>query len=318
MQNATTTTTSTTMSQPDLSVLREQRLAMVFSQFERIYDWRWTNQFKKQNKQAVMQIWADALTGLTGRAIKGALQACGRDCKSVPSPAGFREMCLRALGVPSADDAFKHAIRREWVHPVVKQAFVGAGGESMMKMNEKDAKFAYLAAYRELMGGVSAILVETPVSEIPEVQESFAEATPCVESRQELPTPIPPTDNATAIASVAETAACREWDEAVISLGSKLFDERQHEEYRRYLTSLPDLQAAQMLSAKKLSASAYLDRCRFLSQDEAMKKIIAHRKTHALENENVGGSNAGKHSKKIIPFTPAVGVSSVKTWQENY
>lgn len=110
--------------------------------------------------------WSLGMAGIDPQHIKAALDHCRLNLEWPPSIAEFRRICEQSNGLPSVDDAFNLALRRDFTHPLVKAVFDQVGSWSMTRDKEDDLKRKFKSAYEKVLQGErhpqKAISVDEP------------------------------------------------------------------------------------------------------------------------------------------------------------
>jgi len=121
--------------------------------FQTIFLKKWTDNFTSTEIIAIaIEQWKKGLTGISDEAIAKAIDHCRMNLEWPPSIAEFIGICEKFCGVPSVDEAFQAAIRRDFDHPVIKLAFDKVGSWAMRNDNEDVLRKKFKDAYREALG----------------------------------------------------------------------------------------------------------------------------------------------------------------------
>lgn len=216
--------------------------------------------------------WSEGMAGIEPAHIKDALSYCRLNLEWPPSIAEFRRLCERQSGIPSLDDAFHMAIRRDFSHPIIAIAYDHVGSWAMK--NDKDtillSKFqeAYTKALNQhrtdpqatakyLESFQERIALPPPPDKIPTQKEiiSWRER---MEKYKEM---------ANAAKLELKEVDHPTWDTKKINVHAKDFDEKLYNERKRYLIGLDDL------TSMSLPMNDRYDRIKYLREIEGMERI---------------------------------------------
>jgi len=116
--------------------------------FQTIWLTKWTSQIPDEKYyQVALHQWGTALHGIDGESIAKALEYCKMNLEWPPSIAEFLGICRKSSGVPDFEDAFKSAIRRDFKHPAVEQAYLKIGSWDFSHGTEKELRKRFKAEY---------------------------------------------------------------------------------------------------------------------------------------------------------------------------
>lgn len=110
---------------------------LLYLRFTTLYGERFTRNYPTDELIRLWwEDWAEGLSGIHPMHIKQALSYCRMNVDWPPSLSEFRRYCERASGLPSIDETFTLAIRREFNHPIVKMVFDKVGSWAMSHDSE--------------------------------------------------------------------------------------------------------------------------------------------------------------------------------------
>jgi hypothetical protein len=114
----------------------------LYLRFCAIYGDKFIKQYHSSEfKKIWYEEWFTGLVKIDVGMIKDCLEYCKTNLEWPPSIAEFRKICETLGGMPSFDEAFKNALRNEFVHPVVRIAYDNVGSWAM-KNDKQDALLA--------------------------------------------------------------------------------------------------------------------------------------------------------------------------------
>ena len=268
---------------------------ILYTRFDAIY----SHKFKKDNHDEIFlhgwwEQWSEGLAGIKPSTIKEALAYCRNNLDWPPSIAEFRRICEKSQGIPTMEQAFRAAIRRDFIHPIVAVVFDKIGTWDFKNDKESVLLPKFKVAYQEALDSF-----RTNPSEAHALLEA-------VEKRLALPEPppkIPSTEErisfkerykqwqeqAKALKETvkADQSPIPEWPKDKITIGHRNFDNEVFQQRRKFLLDMDEE------SAMRLPVSDQYDRVRFFREMDTPASFKS-------KNPYSGGSEREKAT--VVPF----------------
>lgn len=239
--------------------------------------------------------WSEGMAGIKPENIKDGLTHCKMELEWPPSLAEFRKICERSSGMPSLEDAFSSAIRKDFTHPVIHLAWARVGSWAMSHDKEESLRPRFKAAYEQAVGEYRAD---------PERAMLMLEKATTVQPRLEQAKPLSSGEclsfkeryeqwNKAALAEMErkkdeEGVVHPIWDKNLYAIGSRSFDPRYFDDRRAYLISVTEDESVTLEHEDKY------DRIRYLREDEGTAFL------RAIGNSG-GKGGANPQGKEEIP-----------------
>ena len=97
------------------------------------------------------KLWSDILASISPQVIGQAIALAARSgSKFPPHLPEFADLCQRAAGFPSADQAYRDAANARWTHPVVFETCRRVGQFELRRSSERDMLPRWRAAYADV------------------------------------------------------------------------------------------------------------------------------------------------------------------------
>ena len=97
------------------------------------------------------KLWSDFLASISPQIIGQAIALAARSgSKFPPHLPEFADLCQRAAGFPSADQAYRDAANARWTHPVVSETCRRVGQFEIRRLSERDMLPRWRMAYAEV------------------------------------------------------------------------------------------------------------------------------------------------------------------------
>lgn len=139
---------------------------LLFIRFTNFYGERFTrNHPTTQAIEMWWQDWAMGLAGIDGDCIKSALDHCRLNVEWPPTLAEFRRYCEKASGMPDRDEAFRLALRRDFIHPIVKIAYDKIGNWSFNHDTEVVLQKRFKEAYENALHDMRKINTDNALTD---------------------------------------------------------------------------------------------------------------------------------------------------------
>lgn len=115
-----------------------------------IYLRKWTDNFTTSEIALLaLEQWKKGLAGINDESIEKALDYCRINLEWPPSIAEFIRYCERADGVPSLEECFTKAVRKEMTHPIIVMVYDKIGSWAMSRDSEVELRKKFKIAYEE-------------------------------------------------------------------------------------------------------------------------------------------------------------------------
>lgn len=121
----------------------------MFARAKIIWGEKWTRNFDDDSIQAALHEWSVAFFGRSKETIDKAMDFCKMNLEWPPSIAEFIGICEQASGMPSLEESFAAAIRRDFYHPVIQTVYDKVGSWAMRSDSEVTLRIKFKAAYQE-------------------------------------------------------------------------------------------------------------------------------------------------------------------------
>ncbi len=97
--------------------------------------------------------WSRALAGISRDVILTALDECRLTMDWPPVLSEFLRMCDQHNGLPSLNEAYEKALRRDFAHPAIQKAFSAIPSWDWTHDTEKDLRRKFAAAWKKAVDG---------------------------------------------------------------------------------------------------------------------------------------------------------------------
>lgn len=95
--------------------------------------------------------WERASQGIDTDILDEALDYCKITHEWPPSIAEFLGVCEKKQGLPSEEEVYQYALRREWPHEIIYEVFEMVGSWAFRNDSEKALREKVKTAYRECL-----------------------------------------------------------------------------------------------------------------------------------------------------------------------
>lgn len=264
---------------------------LLYTRFTAIYGNKFVKEYSTDEFIAEWcEQWAESLGGISNESIRDALAHCRNNVEWPPSISEFKKYCDAASGMPSLDDAFASAIRKEFTHPVTYMAWAKVGSWAMSHDKDETLRLKFKTAY-------DVALTEYRAN--PEQAAALLERVTTPTPRLEAPNPPKSHEglsfrerlaqwNEAAKADMdkmqAEGFVHPTWEKDKYTRGSTQFDAAYAEQRREYLVKLKEYESV------TLEHDDRYDRIRYLRELDANEflRVVG----------NVGGKEGAKAQGK--------------------
>lgn len=125
----------------------------LFLRMDAIYGNLWSSRFKENPKLAeyTKREWAVGLAGL-GYYFRDALNDCRNGTFAYPPTLPqFKSLCEKYAGIPLFNEAYLLAIKRKFIHPIIKPAFEKVGSWEFSQLPETELRRRFKSAYDQVL-----------------------------------------------------------------------------------------------------------------------------------------------------------------------
>lgn len=190
--------------------------------------------------------WAEALKGVAPEFIKTAIDHCRNNLEWPPSIAEFKRLCEEASGIPSFEDSFRLAVRKEFTHPIIAAAYLEIGAWDFSHGKETELRVRFKRAYQNALCEYRA----SPDKSQLKLEQIVGVSMPLL--------PLPVSD-----AKIAKAVSPTSWPDEAKNPRHKKFDSAAFEERKKHLMGMDEQ------TASILDSADWYDRVRFLRQAQS-------------------------------------------------
>lgn len=135
--------------------MASDRIKKIFKAFDSMYGKAWSSRHSTEESwQSTMRVWDRGLSRYTDEQIKIALGKCAEKHQYPPNLPEFIALCEpdeKDLGIPTVEQAYRHAACSEWVHPIVYHAAKEIGTYEIRFMDSRTGFARFKPVYEKLV-----------------------------------------------------------------------------------------------------------------------------------------------------------------------